>query len=138
MGKFPGASPKEFAGEPPELDTILARIPPRPKLYPVKYLRCRLFRSCLLLAFAAWAAPGAAASATATAERRLDNGLRVIVKPDRRAPVVIAMLWYKVGSIDEVTGNTGIAHVLEHMAFKGTPTVGNGEYTRLISEAGGN
>jgi zinc protease len=94
-------------------------------------------RLCLLLALAVSAAPCAAASAGATTERKLDNGLRVIVKPDRRAPVVIAMLWYKVGSIDEVTGNTGIAHVLEHMAFKGTPTVGNGEYTRLISEAGG-
>jgi zinc protease len=108
----------------------------------VKFLRCRLFGSCLLLALMPWAAPCAAAAsaptATATAERKLDNGLRVIVKPDRRAPVVVAMLWYKVGSIDELNGNTGIAHVLEHMAFKGTPTVGNGEYTRLISEAGGN
>ena len=94
-------------------------------------------RLCLLLALAVCAAPCAAASASATTERKLDNGLRVIVKPDRRAPVVVAMLWYKVGSIDELTGNTGIAHVLEHMAFKGTPTVGNGEYTRLISEAGG-
>lgn len=90
-----------------------------------------------MLVLAASAAPCAAASATATAEHKLANGMRVIVKPDHRAPVVVAMLWYKVGSIDEVTGNTGIAHVLEHMAFKGTPTVGSGEYTKLISEAGG-
>ena len=89
----------------------------------------------LLLALAAFAAPCAGASATA--ERKLANGLRVIVKPDHRAPVVVAMLWYKVGSIDEVTGATGIAHVVEQMAFKGTQSVGNGEYAKLISEAGG-
>lgn len=91
---------------------------------------------CLLLALAAPAAPGAAASATA--EHKLANGLRVIVKPDHRAPVAVAMLWYKVGSIDEVNGVTGVAHVVEHMAFKGTAKVGNGEYSRIISEAGGN
>jgi zinc protease len=92
---------------------------------------------CLLAALAAGAAPCAAASAAATAEHKLANGMRIIVKPDRRAPVVVAMLWYKVGSIDEVSGSTGIAHVLEHMAFKGTPDIGSGEYSRLISEAGG-
>ena len=94
-------------------------------------------RLCLLLVLATAAAPCAAASASATAEHKLANGMRVIVKPDHRAPVVVAMLWYKVGSIDEVSGNTGLAHVLEHMAFKGTPSVGNGEYAKLISEAGG-
>jgi zinc protease len=96
----------------------------------------RLFRCfCLLLVLAVAAAPCSAA--TGTVEHKLGNGLRVIVKPDHRAPVVVAMLWYKVGSIDELNGNTGIAHVLEHMAFKGTPSVGNGEYAKLISEAGG-
>lgn len=94
-----------------------------------------LFLRALLLALAV-SAP--ALGAPATAERRLENGLRVIVKPDHRAPVVVVMLYYAVGSVDEVTGQTGIAHVLEHMAFKGTPTVGNGEYARIISEAGGN
>jgi zinc protease len=96
----------------------------------------RLFRClCLLLVLASAATPCSAA--TSTVEHKLGNGLRVIVKPDHRAPVVVAMLWYKVGSIDELNGNTGIAHVLEHMAFKGTPSVGNGEYAKLISEAGG-
>jgi zinc protease len=90
---------------------------------------------CLAAALAACAAPCAAASATA--ERTLANGLRVIVKPDHRAPVVVAMLWYKVGSIDEVNGATGVAHVVEHMAFKGTPSVGSGEYAKIVAEAGG-
>jgi zinc protease len=98
----------------------------------VTSLRCL----CLLL-LAGFAAPCAAAPAGATSEHKLDNGLRIIVKTDRRAPVVVAMVWYKVGSIDELTGNTGIAHVLEHMAFKGTPSVPGGEYSRLIAEAGG-
>ena len=72
-----------------------------------------------------------------TTEREFANGLRVIVKPDRRAPVVISMIWYRVGSSDETTGATGLAHVLEHMMFKGTPSVPNGEYARTVSAAGG-
>jgi zinc protease len=91
---------------------------------------------CVLLALLLMAA-GPVSAAPDTAERKLQNGLRVIVKPDHRAPVIVVMLWYAVGSIDEVNGATGLAHVLEHMAFKGTPTVGNGEYARIVSEAGG-
>jgi zinc protease len=91
---------------------------------------------CLLLAWLLCAC-GAVLAAPATAEHKLQNGLRVIVKPDHRAPVIVVMLWYVVGSIDEVTGATGVAHVVEHMAFKGTPTVGNGQYARIVSEAGG-
>lgn len=72
-----------------------------------------------------------------TEENRLSNGMRVIVKPDRRAPVVVAMVWYKVGSLDEVNGVTGVAHVLEHMMFKGTKTIKAGEFSRIISAAGG-
>lgn len=57
-------------------------------------------------------------------ETTLKNGLRIIVKEDRRAPTVAHMVWYKVGSMDEVDGTSGVAHVLEHMMFKGTPKVG--------------
>jgi len=91
--------------------------------------------ACALLALALGAAPCLAA--TATFEHKLGNGLRVIVKPDRRAPVAATILWYKVGSMDEITGATGVAHVLEHMMFKGTPTVSGADYTRLTSAAGG-
>lgn len=77
------------------------------------------------------------ATAADTAEHVLDNGLRIIVKPDRRAPVVVTMLWYKIGSVDEVNGATGVAHVLEHMMFKGTKTVPAGEFSKLIAAAGG-
>jgi zinc protease len=70
-------------------------------------------------------------------ETTLDNGLKVIVKPDRRAPVVVSQIWYKVGSSDESAGFTGISHVLEHMMFKGSERLGPGEFSRIIAELGG-
>jgi zinc protease len=76
-------------------------------------------------------------AAAAIEEARLDNGLRILVKEDRRAPVVVTMLWYRAGSVDEVTGATGVAHVLEHMMFKGTEKIPPGEFSRMIARAGG-
>jgi len=72
-----------------------------------------------------------------TLERTLANGLKVIVKEDHRAPVVVQQIWYKTGSMDERTGVTGIAHVLEHLMFKGTKAVPAGEFSRRIAAAGG-
>lgn len=72
-----------------------------------------------------------------TVERTLANGLKVIVKTDRRAPVVVSQVWYKAGSMDEKTGTTGVAHALEHMMFKGTKKVPGAEFSRLIAAAGG-
>ena len=71
-----------------------------------------------------------------TVEQTLVNGLRVIVKEDHRAPTVVSMIWYKAGSVDEFNGTTGVAHVLEHMMFKGTRDVPGGEFSRLIAEIG--
>ncbi|HET7831937.1 MAG TPA: pitrilysin family protein [Gallionella sp.] len=70
-------------------------------------------------------------------EHQLANGLKVIVKEDHRAPVVVQQIWYKVGSMDERTGTTGVAHVLEHMMFKGTRGVPAGEFSKRIAAAGG-
>ena len=70
-------------------------------------------------------------------EHTLSNGLRIIVKEDRRAPTVAHMVWYRAGSMDETNGTTGVAHLLEHMMFKGTPTIGAGEFSRLVAAAGG-
>ena len=78
------------------------------------------------------------APSIATHERVLPNGLRVIVKEDHRAPVAMIMLWYKVGSSDEVAGKTGLSHALEHMMFKGTQAVPAGKYAEIISALGGN
>ena len=67
----------------------------------------------------------------------LANGLTVIVKPDRRAPTAVHMLWVRAGSMDEVDGTSGVAHVLEHMLFKGTPTVPAGDFSRRVAALGG-
>ena len=70
-------------------------------------------------------------------EITLKNGMRILVKEDHRAPVVVSMVWYRAGSLDEVNGKTGVAHVLEHMMFKGTKTTKPGEYSEIIAAAGG-
>jgi zinc protease len=70
-------------------------------------------------------------------ETALDNGMRVVVKEDRRAPSVVHMVWYQVGAMDEADGSSGIAHVLEHMMFKGTDTVGPGEFNKIVAGVGG-
>ncbi len=67
----------------------------------------------------------------------LDNGMQVIVMTHRRAPVVTHMVWYKVGSADEPRGKSGIAHFLEHLMFKETKTLGNGEFSRIVASNGG-
>ncbi len=79
-------------------------------------------------------ARGAATDGTSV---RLSNGMRVIFKPDHRSPVAVSLLCYRVGSMDEFNGTTGVAHALEHMMFKGTPDVPAGRFSRLISAAGG-
>ncbi len=67
----------------------------------------------------------------------LDNGLQVVVVTNRRAPIVTHMIWYKVGAADEQPGESGLAHFLEHLMFKGTKTLGPGEFSRIIAENGG-
>ena len=67
----------------------------------------------------------------------LANGLTVIVKPDHRAPTVAHMLWVRVGAMDEVDGTSGVAHALEHMMFKGTPTLKPGDFSRRVAALGG-
>ena len=72
-----------------------------------------------------------------TYEKTLANGLRVIVREDHRAPTVVHMVWYRVGAMDETDGSSGVAHVLEHMMFKGTSSVGPGEFSKRVAAAGG-
>jgi len=67
----------------------------------------------------------------------LDNGLRVLLLEDARSPIVSFQTWYRVGSRDEHRGATGIAHFLEHLMFKGTPTHGARQFARLVEENGG-
>jgi zinc protease len=67
----------------------------------------------------------------------LDNGLRVLLLEDHRSPIVSFQMWYRVGSRNEQRGATGIAHFLEHLMFKGTPTRGPRQFARLVEENGG-
>ncbi|MFM8340238.1 MAG: M16 family metallopeptidase, partial [Fluviibacter sp.] len=92
----------------------------------------RILLSLLLLC----GAPKALLAAETTFETRLSNGMRVVVREDRRAPTAVQMVWYRVGSIDEHDGVTGVAHVTEHMMFKGTPSVGPGEFNRRVAAIG--
>ena len=104
---------------------------------------CRPNLLSFLLSFGLRAIPAIlisliATSAFATAhEYTLANGLKLVVKEDHRSPVVISQIWYKAGSTDELNGKTGVAHVLEHMMFKGTAKVPGGEFSRRIAAAGG-
>ena len=70
-------------------------------------------------------------------QAQLDNGLKIVVKVDRRAPVFISQLWYQVGASDERRSHTGISHLLEHMMFKGTQRYKAGEFSKIIAKNGG-
>jgi zinc protease len=72
-----------------------------------------------------------------TQEFTLDNGLKILVKEDHRAPVAISMIWYHVGSADEPSGMTGVSHALEHMMFKGTSKFPIGVFSKKIAAVGG-
>jgi zinc protease len=78
-----------------------------------------------------------AASAAPPFFATLDNGLTVYILEEHKAPVVTSQLWYHVGGRNELSGRTGLAHLLEHMMFKGTTNHGKGEYSRLIAKNGG-
>ena len=67
----------------------------------------------------------------------LANGMQLIVQPDHRAPTALHMVWLRVGSMDEVDGVTGVAHVLEHMMFKGSKKLAPGEFSRRVAALGG-
>jgi zinc protease len=89
------------------------------------------------------AAPAEAARPAAAAEDgrpqrfTLANGMTLIVQPDRRAPTAVQMVWVRVGAYDEADGWTGVAHALEHMMFKGTPSLPPGEFSRRVAALGG-
>ncbi len=94
----------------------------------------RLLSSLFLL----WLALAIPAQAQPRAEKfTLANGMTLIVQPDRRAPTAVHMVWLRVGSMDEVDGTSGVAHVLEHMLFKGTKTLKAGEFSRRVAALGG-
>jgi zinc protease len=99
-------------------------------------VRSRL-RSLAILVFVPLLASAALALNVDVSAFTLSNGMQVVVIPDRRAPVVTHMVWYRVGSADEVSGQAGIAHFLEHLMFKGTRNNPPGTFDRVLREVGG-
>ncbi|MGQ9659746.1 MAG: M16 family metallopeptidase [Thermochromatium sp.] len=91
----------------------------------------------MLLFLSSWGYTLAATGVAEVYERRLDNGLRILVKPDRRAPILTSQVWYRVGSSYEHNGITGLSHLLEHLMFQGTERLAPGEFSRIIAENGG-
>lgn len=99
-----------------------------------------MFRQTFARALLAGAALAAALAPPAFAnpyETTLANGMKLIVKEDRRAPSVVHMVWYRAGAMDEPSGVSGVAHVLEHMMFKGTKTLAPGEFNQRVAALGG-
>lgn len=101
-----------------------------------------IFRSqsivlAIALAIVVYAAPGRAAVFNPETFV-LDNGMEVIVVPNHRAPVVMHMVWYRVGAADDPVGKSGVAHFLEHLMFKGTKTTKPGEFSTIVARNGGN
>ncbi|MCJ2081839.1 M16 family metallopeptidase [Methylobacterium sp. J-090] len=68
---------------------------------------------------------------------RLENGMQVVVIPDRRSPIVTHMIWYRNGSTDDPPGKSGLAHFLEHLMFKGTADYPAGRFSALLASVGG-
>ncbi len=90
---------------------------------------------CLFLSLAVSAS--AASLAERVFETTLDNGLKVLLLEESKAPVVTIQVWYKVGSRNEQIGKTGISHMLEHMMFNGTPTIGPKQFSLIVQRNGG-
>jgi predicted Zn-dependent peptidase len=99
-------------------------------------LRSVLFAAVLVGAMAATVA-GITVPKVNFTDTRLKNGLRVIISPDRAAPVVSVAVAYNVGSRNERQGRTGFAHLFEHLMFKGSENVADGELASLIETNGG-
>jgi len=107
---------------------------------PSIYLRDNMiFRFLIVLAAAAMISTGASAQSSGPniSHFTLANGLEVVVIPDRRAPVITHMIWYKVGAADETPGKSGLAHFLEHLMFKGTAKNPTGRFSQVVATIGG-
>ncbi len=99
---------------------------------------CRVgFLFCLVTGIALLVAAPAGARVFDPDTFTLDNGLQVVVVSNHRTPVVSHMVWYRVGGMDEPSGKSGLAHLLEHLMFKGTHSVQPGEFSRIVARSGG-
>ncbi len=115
--------------------TVAARKPVGAALAPNGNFTLRNRRLLPALVLLLWA--GAVAATSRTHEFVLDNGLKLVVQEDHRAPVAVIQIWYKVGASYEQDGITGVSHALEHMMFKRTRKLATGEFSRVVADRGG-
>lgn len=94
-------------------------------------------RRVIIWAVSAYLAFGSSLQAAEVTSFSLENGMDVVVLEDRRAPAVVHMVWYRVGSADEPRGKSGIAHLLEHLMFKATDELESGELSATVARNGG-
>ncbi|HMF52405.1 MAG TPA: pitrilysin family protein [Candidatus Saccharimonadales bacterium] len=94
-------------------------------------------RYCLAISLVLALLVFGSAYAASVQEFVLDNGLKILLAEDHKSPSVTFQIWYRVGGRNEKDGKSGLAHFLEHMMFKGTPTTGPEEYSRIIAKNGG-
>jgi zinc protease len=94
-------------------------------------------RVLLFLLLVMFLSPPAASDAARVQEYTLDNGLKILLVEDHKAPTATFQIWYRVGSVNEKIGKTGLSHLLEHMMFKGTSKYGPKTFSRNIQRAGG-
>ncbi|MEM1274282.1 MAG: pitrilysin family protein [Pseudomonadota bacterium] len=90
----------------------------------------------VIIGLLSWAGLPALATGEIT-EFTLENGMQAVVIEDHRSPAVVHMVWYRVGAADEPPGQSGIAHFLEHLMFKGTEILGDGEFSEIVEANGG-
>lgn len=96
-----------------------------------------LWMTAIMTLAATFAAPIEADASTRASSFTLSNGMRGVVIPDHRAPVVTHMVWYNAGAADEPPGVSGIAHFLEHLMFKASETIPSGEFSKRVARMGG-
>ena len=93
---------------------------------------------CILLVCMLPISAAASPTSSTLQQTGFSNGVKLIVEEDHSAPVAMVQVWLKVGGRDEVPGKTGLAHVFEHMMFKGSKKLAPGEFSKRISAMGGN
>ncbi|MDB2415238.1 insulinase family protein [Rickettsiales bacterium] len=100
--------------------------------------RCRRLLFILLAAFLCNFSNPAVAGNIRSESFFLNNGMQVVIIKNTKVPAISHMLWYKLGSVDEPEGKSGVAHFLEHLMFKGTAKYGSGQFSKIIAKYGGN
>ncbi len=126
------------ANGPATAERLTVRKPRRARAVPLPRSGVRLARAVCAAGLLAAAAHTPLRAAVFNPKTfTLDNGLEVVVVENARAPIVVQMVWYKVGAADEPPGKSGIAHFLEHLMFKGTRSIPPGQFSRVIAANGG-